>query len=338
MIAIPLLLAGLLATQDPEPAEIQGRFLLPDGSPATGVGVRLKGMRSNSDLVIKYGLPENWKDPAPIITDAEGRFSIRFEAPLAFQFFLDAKLASYAEVSWRWSVTSDEIYPGKIMNVGTIALRETGTIAGYLLTPDGSPPAGEHWWIYADCDYRPPGPGGDETRISAQPDPSTGYFRMADVPPGRVQLKASSPIAARGTRAEIDVVAGQEAEVELIYRGPDVGSRIVITPSVRPFHFFDTSPESITLSGQKGALTSRKVPGSARSFSFDDLSPGVYTATIDDPRFLPWSQGGLHPGQVVDPHLIGRGRLALEVRDADTGERDRGLSAPGHLRGRIREL
>lgn len=53
----------------------------------------------------------------------------------------------------------------------------------------------------------------------------------------------------------------------------------------------------------------------SQSYSFDDLAPGVYAVTIDDPRFRPWSQDGVLPGTAISARLEPCSAVALDVRD-----------------------
>ncbi len=82
---------ALAEEQDPELAEIRGRFVLAGGAPAAGVAFEVHGWQRNDEAVQKYGLPEHWEDLTGE-TDAGGRFSVRFEPPRAYQFTFDGPL------------------------------------------------------------------------------------------------------------------------------------------------------------------------------------------------------------------------------------------------------
>ena len=60
-----------------------------------------------------------------------------------------------------------------------------------------------------------------------------------------------------------------------------------------------------------------------RRYVFEDLPPGSYRAEVDDPRFEPWSQNGVQPGQTLHATLEGRTGVQLRVRAALARRHDR---------------
>jgi hypothetical protein len=58
--------------------------------------------------------------------------------------------------------------------------------------------------------------GKDQTRVSAQLDPSTGRFRLEGLPPGPARLKAYLRIANWIDGPVVEVVTGEEVEGTLV--------------------------------------------------------------------------------------------------------------------------
>lgn len=303
-------------TPEPELAHLVGRFLLPDGGPAVGVTLGVRGWGANTERKQKYGEPEDWVDPEGT-TDDEGRFDIAFDPPRAYQFVLGAKLAGYAELSWRWHA----LPPREVTDVGEQTFVATGTIVGRVVGADGSPTE-TRWYVYADSTYGPTGEGADKTRVRGPAELDTGAFRLEDVPPGSVQLKASSSSGTLIRGPVVQVRVGEETRVDLVYEGPDDSRRIVVRTSCRPFSSFGSLEHGlVTCTADDGRMlfpseTSRPT----RSHSFEDLEPGSYTIEIDSPRFQPWSQSGVRPGERVNARLEGNAAITLVVRDGETGE------------------
>lgn len=305
--------AGL---EEPELAHVVGRFVLPDGRPAVGVGLRVHGWGANLERQRKYGEPEAWVDPEGV-TGEDGSFDLAFDPPQAYQFTLDASLPGYAELSWRWS----RLEPGATLDVGEHGFVHPGAIVGRVLRPDGEP-AGGAWRVYADSSYQPAGEGGDRTRVSTSADPRDGSFRLEGLPPGSVQLKAYLRSANWIDGPVVQLAAHDELEADIVYAGPDNSRRITVVTLSRPFYVFDEpAPGSITATASDGTVyVAHKIQGSSQSHSFEELPEKSYELRIDDERYLPWSRHGVRPGTSVDAHLEGSAAVRLAVRDAETGE------------------
>lgn len=303
--------------EEPQLAEIRGRFLLPGGAPAIGVELEVHGWQSNQENVIKFGLPEHWEDPIGS-SDQDGRFSIRLDPPQAFQFVLEAKLEGWCTANWRWS----QIEPRAIVEVGDVELVQGGSIRGRVVDSNGKAVAGG-WMVYGESTTpvkrSDPSGGRDSTDVRAPADESTGEFLLEDVPPGRIRLKAYSRIANWIEGPGVDVRAGEETQADITYTGPDNESRIVVKTFCRPFHVFSDDAEEILLSapGQETRKAS-KIERSSQSFAFDDLPPGSYTVEIRDAIFQPWSKSGVRPGETVSANLKGSAAVALQVVDEVT--------------------
>lgn len=293
-------------------AELRGRFLLPDGSPAKGVKLELHGWQANSERVRKHGVPETWESPKGE-TDNEGRFALRFDPPLAFQFVLDAKLAGHGGVSWRWS----ELAPREVTDVGDTTLVLAGSIRGRVVDAAGRP-AGGTWRVYGESLPTIGRDGGrDSTRVQASANVETGEFMLDGLPAGKVKLKAQSPIANWIDGPDVEVRVGETVTADITYTGPAITNRITVITFNRPLYVFnDPAPGSMTLHGPGVERVASKLKNSSQSWSFDDVPPGTYTVRIDDPLFLPWSLEGVTPGTAVQANLQLNGAVALEVVDA----------------------
>jgi hypothetical protein len=296
-------------------ARIHGRFVLPDGTPASGVEIKMTGMPSNEEEVRKHGFPLFWLDPSTM-SDEEGLFEIRFSPPQAYQFTLDAKLEGYSEVSWRWG----NIRFQEDKDLGTIKLDRSGVILVTIRNTRGEV-LKTGWTVYADS----PRPGGhtgrDNTQARAKTDPATGVARLVDMSPGPAQLNAYSHIANWIDGPIIEVVAGEEVEAEIRYSGPDNSRRIVVSVWEQPFRFPEVDASSIMISSDGYSWRpSRKIPGSSQSYAFDDLSPGLYSVKIEDERFDPWSMENIERGRTVTATISCNAALEVTVVDATSNE------------------
>lgn len=292
-------------------AEIRGRFVFENGAPAAGVALAMMGWIGNQKRQEKYGAHEDWVAPTGE-SDADGRFALRFEPPRAFQFTLDAQAPGYASANWRWS----EIPPGKVLDVGEVALLRGGAIEGRVVNGEGKPVTGPGWTVSAYGGERV-FEGRDLTRGYAKVDAATGAFRIEDMPPGEVELEGHHVLAKWVAGPVVLVVGGEIVKADIVYEGPLFGSRIVVSTSTQPFRAKSRPPaDSIRLLGAaSGPITARGVEGSSQSYVFDDLAPGTYMVEIDDPDYMLWSQDGVTPGSEVRARLVGSAALRLAVVD-----------------------
>lgn len=319
-IVLPLLLTLFGSTpgcnstgQAGSQVELRGTCVLEGGAPAAGARLKLHGWEANSERVLKYGKPADWKD-LEAECDASGRFELRFDPPRAYQFTLQASAPECATARWRWS----ELAPGSSQELGRIELPRAGTITGRLLDAQGRPMT-DAWQVYAEAPAAAQGPGRDTTRASAALDPATGTFRIEGLPAGRVQLKAHSQIANWIAGPTVEVRAGAVTEASIRYEGPDNARCITVIPVTRPFYVFAMDVTGIRLHGPGDrTLEAQLIEGSSQSYRIADLEPGSYTVTIDDPHFLPWKQEGVQPGKSVTARLVGAASARLSVVDAAT--------------------
>lgn len=304
------------AQPKPEPlpgeAVITGRVLRADGTPAVGALAQMHGWGANNGRIMRYGKPKDFEQPQAN-TDAQGRFEIRFVPPQAFQFTLDVSLEGFAAVSWRWS----RIQLGERKRLGDIELPEAGIIVGRVVNPKGEPVL-LPWQIYAESKKLTSGGGRDGSRVSVPSNRETGTFRLEGVRVGPAELKAYARIINWIDGPTVEVKAGEEAVVEIVYDGPDVSRRIAVTPFPQLFYTYQPAAESIVLMrGGTRVATAVKVPGSAQTYAFDDLQPDVYTVVIEDDHFVTWEKAGVRPGEQVSARLTGSAAVQLTVLDSE---------------------
>jgi RNA polymerase sigma-70 factor (ECF subfamily) len=297
-------------------AEIQGRLVYPDGSPAAGVPVTLAGRAGNSERVLRHGMPEGWTDLA-VAADAQGRFTLRFEPHAAFQFQLAAKAPGHARVSWRRS----EMRPGESVDLGDVALARGGTLEGRVVDAEGAPLSGTPCTVIARApDPTWSGPF-DPVWEHAVSDGDAGAFRFEDLPPGRLQLEADSPLTGAITGPVVQIRAGEVVTADVVHRGPAPARSIALSVGTRPFDLLEDSlePASVRLIAPDGS-TRAPSRSSGSDFFFDELTDGLHALEIDDPRFERWSETALAPGSSARARLVPSAALELDVRAAD-GER-----------------
>lgn len=303
-----------VAEAKPALAELRGRMLDAAGAPLAGVALELRGFAGNQERLQKYGAPEDWAK-REAVSDAEGRFRFEFDPPRAFQFLLDASAEGRARVSWRWF----ELPPAQVTDVGDVRMPRAGSVRGRVVDESGKPVVGP-WNISAWSAWKPEGSGADTTKLYARADNERSEFLLEGLPPGPANLKAQSSMTNWIEGPVVEVRADEELVADIVYRGPDNSRRITVTTFNRPFHTFSNpAPGTLKLLGADGSTrVAERIAGSSQSWSFEDLPPGTYTAQIDDPRFLPWSQAGLSPGQTAKAQLVGACAIVLSVVD-DTG-------------------
>jgi hypothetical protein len=290
-------------------AEIRGRLVFADGSPAAAVSCSVHGWGGNQERVLRHGKPADWQDPSGT-TDADGRFSIRFDPPRAFQFTLQAKQTGFAGVAWRWG----EIAPGAVVDVGEVVLLAGATLEGRIVDREGNALGEQGWTVFARSAGLRERNGRDETQVLAHVHPGSARFRLEDVMPGRVELRVDSDMA-DFSGPPVTLAAGETRTLDLVYEGPDNSRRITLSTSSTPFHVMSSpDAEHVQLHGPGAEVRTATRPGSG-DIAFEDLPDGAYTITIDDPRYLPWTSPALHPGQNARAKLEGSSALALRVLD-----------------------
>ncbi len=311
--------------------ELRGRFLLPDGAPVAGVQLSIMAWESNQERVLRFGVPEHFEPPKGT-SGSDGRFSIRFDPPRAYQFVLDGKLPGYCKASWRWG----EIEPGKVVDVGDVPLVRGGSVRGRVVDGKGNV-LKTGWMVYGEAPRTQAfAEGVEPVRVIAAPDPVTGEFLLDGLPPAHVKLTADSRVANWIEGPTVDVRVGEETRADIVYTGPDISSRITVVRFSNPYYVFDFDFGETNRDGTRqdtsvpdtagiflnapgfGERRARKIANSSQSWSFDDVPAGTYTVEVRDPRFLPWSKSGVKPGTSIDAHLVGNAVVVLDVVDDAT--------------------
>ena len=303
-------------TEEPEPAkapvalaELRGRLVRLDGSPATGVALEVRGWGGNPERLLKYGKPTDWVNPEGT-TDDDGRFSFHFDPPPAYVFVLNATQAGLAKLSWRWS----SLPPRQVTDVGEVVMAPGGSVRGRVVDERGNPVTGS-WHVNgaADSDGLPN--GRTATMVQSPVDP-TGEFLLEGLPAGRVQLFANSSLSGGVVGPEVVVRAGAETLADVVHRGPDDSRVIRVNMVNRIMHIFGSpAPGTIVLSDAQGRRIAENSRVPMHVWTFDNLEPGVYDVSIEDPRFEPWRQSGVQTGTAVSANLVGSAAVQLTVQD-----------------------
>lgn len=314
LIALLLVLASSSSGQDDPgfklPATLRAHFLLPDGRPAEGVSLRLRGLGADPQRIRRFGAPKGWTDPVAE-TDAEGRAELRFVPPRAYFFNLEVDLEGYAKSVWSWA----EIGLGETIDLGDVRLDPACTIVGTVVDPRGN--VLTRGWSGFAFPVVSAESGRGAYSLSEAVDPGSGEFRLAGVAAGKVIVGARG-LGVNTETVEVEAVAGVETLVEIVYDGPDLGRRVVVR--VRsPFWVFPDA-SSVRLVAAGGSSRAPETDGSVQaSLVFDDVPEGTYRVEIDDSRFEAWAQDGVRPGEGVTASLRPAGRLVLDVVDTETG-------------------
>lgn len=120
---------------DPTHAVVRGRCVAPEtGQPLAGCKLVFDGRPCNSDLMNRYG-KQDWKDPEPVVTGADGRFEIRFVPPPPYQHHLDISLAGRVPRTARWG----PFRPGQVDDLGDVPLSVGYIVKGRVLDQAGKP-------------------------------------------------------------------------------------------------------------------------------------------------------------------------------------------------------
>jgi len=302
-------------SEAPGAAHLFGSVLLPDGTPAAGASLTLKGWVANEARGRGLVEPASWSD-VTAQTGADGHFELRLDPPPAFAFGMEVHLDGYANESWSWY----QLDPAATVDVGAVTLRPAGAIEGRVLDAAGLPLL-HPWRVFAYPDPpESPGPSHQPTQVSGLVDSSKGLFRLEGVAAGWAELSAHSQVAGWIEGPRVEVPPNAVVHQDLEYLGPDPDRRIEVVVFTRPFGGLSSQIEHVRLEGAGLDQTTKLRPGSSQSYSFDDLEPGPYAITIIDARFEPWSQAGVLPGEPIKARLVPSARLQLHLTDAATGK------------------
>lgn len=321
------------------PARLVGTLLLPDERGAKNVEVELNGWsmlpaRSNP------GVPYTpWKSPS-VRTDADGRFELEFVPPRAYQFSLALRVDGCVPLSWRWTGVNG----GDRLDLGRVIFERGGSVHGRLVDSEGRA-VRERWTVFGDSRRQMPGAqsmrNGEIAMGASQSatNPLTGEFTLEDLPPGPIGVRAMSRLGVSLDGTLVDVAPGEVSETTLVWNGPDLSQRIGVQIQTPPFYGLASEAGPVRLLPQQPAPENardpstqpvdrpneievpregKREPRQPQTVVFDGLSGSDYTLEISDPRFLPWRQEHIEPGQLVDARLIGAAEVRLRVLDART--------------------
>ncbi len=301
-------------------AEVRGRLTFEGGRAAQGMELTLSGFAGSPARALEFGVPGDWTDPRAR-TGPDGGFSFRFGPPRAFDFQLDVSVPGHALARWYWH----EILPGDVVDLCEIELSRGAVVEGRLLDAPadegGKPILHQDWTVYAASMglAASGGNGREESQASAAVDQETGTFRVVDVQPGKVELEAYSRMASFVAGPTLELFAGETTTVDLVHAGPDDSRRITVTTLFGPLYPKNApDPAHVELRAPDGSARTAGRSEGTEELSFDDLSPGLYSIEIDDPRFLFWRQDGVAPGTAVSAQLTGSAGLVLHAVDAET--------------------
>ena len=293
-----------------ELATVRGRMLRADGAVATGAMLRLSGNRGSNT---PEGSGSNWSDPEPISSTEEGRFEFQFAPPEGYAFSLRVDAPDCASASWFWW----ELQAGSTLDLGDVRLEVAGSLLATLVNEQGEP-LFEGWSMTATV--TPPDKSHGRTSAFVQGTRNTvdSTFALAGLPARRVELQARTQGGAWSEKRIVEVVAGHQTPVQLVYRGPDLRKRIscilrlptTLPLLLQPQHIWIEQPGSAPREAEY-------VQGSSQHYGIDDLEPGSYTVRLEDPRLLPWSQDNVQPGETVRPLVQGNAALKLAIFEPD---------------------
>jgi Carboxypeptidase regulatory-like domain len=114
-------------------AEFRGRCVdAVSRRPLAGCVAKVHGWEANServDLYVARHGPIAWKDPADVVTGADGRFEVRFAPPPPYQFVLTLSAPARANMEGRWF----EVKPGAVIDVGDVPMPPGTTVSGRIV-------------------------------------------------------------------------------------------------------------------------------------------------------------------------------------------------------------
>ncbi|MHC4263489.1 MAG: carboxypeptidase-like regulatory domain-containing protein [Planctomycetota bacterium] len=305
------------ADHQPEEAEgrarLRGRFLLPDGGPASGVEVKLDGFQASSERAHRFGIPEDWVNPTTTSGD-DGRFELRFDAPQAFQFLLITRLAGHAEERWRWG----ELSATEDLDLGDVTLRPAGELEVRIVDASGTP-IPEGWLVYV---YAPASLDGGASRrrtmIRAELNEAEGLFRATGLPAGPVTISASTALAGRLESPPAEVALDRINRVEMIYDGPDLSRRIKVNVRCELYGHADGEGGRLRLIRRGADVAVATLDES--DHAFEDLEPGSYDLAFEHELFEPVLREDVQTGQQIGLELVPGARVQVTITDEVTGE------------------
>lgn len=289
---------------------IKGRLLSEAAAAITGAKLLVYG--HNADLS-KPDKNFGWED-LTAYSDEDGRFTLRFAPQPTLRLRMVVEGRIWVRRDWLWK-------PGELTattDLGDIVMEQGGRLYGRILDEAGVPILGfrnVYVSILKEHSGQPPRRQGFSGNFAA----GSAEYEVLGVPAGSLSVKADwgHYIWSEGT--EVELAPGEEKAVDLIYKGPSLARRIVITPHCPKAAMYSSRVAAMELHGAPdGPRTLKHAHGSGSMFVFDDLPPGTYRAVMIDPRFVPTERGGLEPGHGYRMDVEANSALELTVLDAGT--------------------
>ncbi len=147
------------------------------GAPLAGCAVNFSGWQGNSTLIALYGEPD-WKDPDPVVTGEDGRFSFDVPETLPYQFVLGCRAPGRLGRADRYDT---KIPGGTQFDLGDIPLPPGAEVTGMVRDEFGAPV--ENAFIYLEnlpMEIRPGHGAGDSAGARSATD---GSLRFEDAIP-----------------------------------------------------------------------------------------------------------------------------------------------------------
>lgn len=290
---------------------IQGRLLLPDGTPASGATIELKKFTSNLELAATQPPPANFELPPPVQADADGRFEFAFDAPPALSFYLNARSPGCVTASWRW----EQLAPDSSLDLGTVQFETATDVRVRLVDPAGEP-LGLDWNLLASAEVTPKLNGRVDVRVGAAHDSAAPFTVLSGLPARQVKLSAQHTSGPTVASKAVELSLGSIATHDLVYSGPDLRRRVIV--NANPTLVIPTAirAEHVRVQRPNGEwLATQATPGRFSEFFVDGLEPAEYLVRIDDPNYETFEFAGAVPGKTVRTRLKGSARIRVSIFD-----------------------
>lgn len=317
-------LATLATAQDLSPVVLVGKLELPDGTPAVGASVEVRGQSTNARPTGRLRSLQRWSRPKPATAGEDGRFRIAFVPRDDYRFTVHATLSGYPKENW----SGNEFSAGETKDLGTVRFSPPCFVIGHIKDQGGE--IHTKGWRVTGRSELEPSPGRMFSTMQAVPDPETGEFRLGPFPPGEVTIRTQSDSRERTDSTSLLVAPDRPTQVALVCFGALQSERVVFEAVPGSSHSFGLrgaweflgreAPDSnLVLLGPGGEVLqhARWVEGSGRDWEFTAVPVGEYAVELRDPRFQHRRFENVVPGQEYRVDLTGSAGLDLEVLGPD---------------------